>query len=189
MEDFTRLAALDGSTDEILDEGISALCSELGIDPMGIEILVAVHAMGCARMCVISRAEWLKGLRAAGAGSVKALRSELPGLTARTLSQQTPAFREFYEFVFDFGRDEGQRSLAKPVAIALWGIVLDGRFASLGQWVAFVEQHKTLAISRDTWMQTLEFARATKGGLDGYDENGAWPVIIDEFVEHLRESS
>ncbi|KAE9444668.1 hypothetical protein C3L33_23435, partial [Rhododendron williamsianum] len=44
------------------------------------------------------------------------------------------------------------------------------------------------AISRDTWSQLLEFARMVDPTLSNYDAEGAWPYLIDEFVEYLNEN-
>ncbi|KAL0009448.1 hypothetical protein SO802_010950 [Lithocarpus litseifolius] len=44
------------------------------------------------------------------------------------------------------------------------------------------------AISRDTWSQLLEFARSVDPALTNYDADGAWPYLIDEFVEYLNEN-
>jgi DCN1-like protein 1/2 len=45
-------------------------------------------------------------------------------------------------------------------------------------------------ISKDTWSLFLEFILIVhdKNDLSKYDSEGAWPVIIDEFVEFLKES-
>ncbi|XP_056173430.1 uncharacterized protein LOC115666174 isoform X2 [Syzygium oleosum] len=45
------------------------------------------------------------------------------------------------------------------------------------------------AISRDTWSQLLEFARTVDPTLSNYDAEGAWPYLIDEFVEYLNENN
>ena len=34
----------------------------------------------------------------------------------------------------------------------------------------------------------LEFLQSLKGSLVNYDEQDAWPVLIDEFVEHLQKA-
>ncbi|XP_038678602.1 uncharacterized protein LOC119980027 isoform X2 [Tripterygium wilfordii] len=40
-------------------------------------------------------------------------------------------------------------------------------------------------ISEDTWQQVLAFSRCVHENLEGYDPEGAWPVLIDDFVEHM----
>ncbi|XP_043724428.1 defective in cullin neddylation protein AAR3-like isoform X2 [Telopea speciosissima] len=40
-------------------------------------------------------------------------------------------------------------------------------------------------ISEDTWQQVLAFSRCVHEDLEGYDPKGAWPVLIDDFVEHM----
>jgi DCN1-like protein 1/2 len=42
-------------------------------------------------------------------------------------------------------------------------------------------------VTRDTWNQTLEFSRQIGEDMSGYDPAGAWPYLIDEFVEHKLE--
>ncbi|AQK56585.1 Defective in cullin neddylation protein [Zea mays] len=44
------------------------------------------------------------------------------------------------------------------------------------------------AISRDTWAQLLEFVKTIDPQLTNYDEEGAWPYLIDEFVDYLKEN-
>lgn len=43
------------------------------------------------------------------------------------------------------------------------------------------------AITKDTWFQLFEFAKQFGDDLSNYDENGAWPYLIDEFVEWRQE--
>jgi len=103
-------------------------------------------------------------------------------------------FAAFYHFIFFVARDEGQRNLRQATALQAWGFVLgNGRFQLLGEWLAFVER-KQLArgVSEDTWCQVLDFANAltNHGGartaIDAYDPRGAWPVLVDEFVDFLK---
>jgi len=42
------------------------------------------------------------------------------------------------------------------------------------------------AVSRDVWDQCLEFSREIKPDLSNWEDDGAWPVIIDEFVEFVN---
>ncbi|XP_010257617.1 PREDICTED: uncharacterized protein LOC104597642 isoform X2 [Nelumbo nucifera] len=94
-------------------------------------------------------------------------------------------FARFYDFVFFMCRENGQKNITVSRAIAAWRLVLAGRFRLLNQWCGFVEKNQRHNISEDTWQQVLAFSRCVHEDLEGYDPKGAWPVLIDDFVEHM----
>ncbi|EFJ34321.1 hypothetical protein SELMODRAFT_405551 [Selaginella moellendorffii] len=48
---------------------------------------------------------------------------------------------------------------------------------------------RVYAITEDTWRQVLEFSRVVHEDLSNYDPEGAWPVLVDEFVDHMYRKS
>ncbi len=42
------------------------------------------------------------------------------------------------------------------------------------------------SISKDTWSLFLDFINSCDADFKEYDEDGAWPVVIDSFVEYAR---
>uniref|UniRef100_A0A4X2L0D8 DCN1-like protein n=1 Tax=Vombatus ursinus TaxID=29139 RepID=A0A4X2L0D8_VOMUR len=44
-------------------------------------------------------------------------------------------------------------------------------------------QSKYRVMNKDQWYNVLEFSRTVHADLSNYDEDGAWPVLLDEFVE------
>lgn len=111
---------------------------------------------------------------------------ELPVLMSRLdLMADSSQFSWFYNFAFFICREDGQRSITVSRAIMAWKLVLSGRFRLLNQWCSFVEKNQRHNISEDTWRQVLAFSRCVHENLEGYDPEGAWPVLIDEFVEHM----
>ncbi|WOL01051.1 hypothetical protein Cni_G09764 [Canna indica] len=101
------------------------------------------------------------------------------------LSVDSRQFNCFYDFVFFLCRENGQKNITVSRAITAWRLVLNGRFRLLDQWCDFVENHQRHNISEDTWQQLLAFSRCVNEDLEGYDPKGAWPVLIDDFVEHM----
>ncbi|KAL7140978.1 hypothetical protein ABFS83_08G023800 [Erythranthe nasuta] len=94
-------------------------------------------------------------------------------------------FSRFYEFVFFICRENGQKNITVSRAVMAWRLVLAGRFRLLNRWCNFVEKNHRHNISEDTWRQVLAFSRSVHENLDGYDPEGAWPVLIDDFVEDM----
>lgn len=94
-------------------------------------------------------------------------------------------FSRFYDFVFFLCRENGQKNISVRRAVMAWRLILDGRFRLLHQWCDFVEKKQRHNISQDTWRQVLAFSHCVHENLEGYDPQGAWPVLIDEFAEHM----
>lgn len=94
-------------------------------------------------------------------------------------------FSRFYDFVFFICRENGQKNITVSRAVMAWRLVLAGRFRLLNEWCDFVEKNQRHNISEDTWRQVLAFSRCVHENLGGYDPEGAWPILVDEFVEHM----
>lgn len=75
--------------------------------------------------------------------------------------------------------------LPLETAKVLFPLLLKGRFRHLDLWVEFLNTQRH-AISRDTYMLLLDFSQAVNEDMSNFDENGAWPVLIDEFVEYAK---
>ncbi|KAM7267095.1 hypothetical protein ACFE04_009261 [Oxalis oulophora] len=98
-------------------------------------------------------------------------------------------FSRFYGFVFFVCRENGQKNITVSRAVTAWRLILAGRFRLLNQWCDFVEKNQRHNITADTWQQVLAFSRCVHENLEGYDPEGAWPVLIDDFVEHMYRVS
>ncbi|XP_057521359.1 defective in cullin neddylation protein AAR3 [Amaranthus tricolor] len=111
---------------------------------------------------------------------------ELHTLMSRlNLREDFSEFSYFYDFVFFMCRENGQKNITVSRAIDAWKLILSGRFRLLNQWCDFVVQNQRYNISEDTWRQVLVFSRCVHEDLAGYDLEGAWPTLIDDFVEHM----
>lgn len=77
--------------------------------------------------------------------------------------------------------------MALDTALGLWELLLPQYFPLLHHWLRFVKSNCRNSISKDLWMQILEFGLTVTTDLSNFDENSAWPVLIDDFVTYMKE--
>uniref|UniRef100_A0A7S1IJJ5 Defective in cullin neddylation protein n=1 Tax=Eutreptiella gymnastica TaxID=73025 RepID=A0A7S1IJJ5_9EUGL len=138
--------------------------------------------MDCQTPYQISRQEWVTGWLRMNVTGLQAMKQALPRLRSEV---QGDAYKPFYKFVFKYVKDSKQKSLGHQIAIETWKLLLHGRYVHLDLWCDFVEK-KNRAISWDQWCQFYDFTQTIVETFTNYDSDGAWPVLIDEFVEHCR---
>jgi len=165
-------------------EGVEKLCQDLELDPTSITVLVLAWKLRAAVQCEFSQKEFCEGLERLRADDIKKLKKVLP--KAEQDLDDARHFRDFYLFTFNFAKNPNQKSLEPDMALAYWGIVLKGRFQHLDLWLNFVQNNNKRAITKDTWTLLLDFVVQINSTLSNYDEEGAWPILIDEFVEWAR---
>ncbi|EXB62633.1 hypothetical protein L484_023928 [Morus notabilis] len=177
----------DPYMDMILADGITVLCNDIQVDPQDIVMLVVSWHMKAATMCEFSKQEFIGGLQAVGIDSLEKFRERIPFMRSELKDEQK--FREIYNFAFGWAKEKGQKSLALDTAIGMWQLLFaEKQWPLVEHWCQFLQARHNKAISRDTWSQLLEFARTVDPSLSNYDPQGAWPYLIDEFVEYLLEN-
>lgn len=179
---FRKYKAPDA--DVIKSEGIEELCADLEISPLDPVILVFSYHCRADQMGIFTREEFIGGMQRCSCDDIGKLRHKLEDLRAH-LSDRTMC-KEIYAFTFQFALDAGQKCLPAEMCIEFWKLLLKEHFVLLDKWIAFVEARPTQhAISKDTWMMLYDLATQVKPDLTDYDVNGAWPVLLDEFVEQV----
>ncbi|XP_026560057.1 DCN1-like protein 3 [Pseudonaja textilis] len=180
----------DEREDAILEEGMERFCNDLCVDPTEFKVLVLAWKFQAATMCKFTRMEFFDGCRAINADSIEGICARFPSLLNE--AKQEDKFKDLYRFTFQFGldSDEGQRSLHREIAIALWKLVFtQNQPPILDQWLHFLTENPSgiKGISRDTWNMFLNFTQVIGPDLSNYSEDEAWPSLFDTFVEWETE--
>ncbi|XP_014901371.1 DCN1-like protein 2b isoform X1 [Poecilia latipinna] len=165
-------------------DGIQQFCDDLNLDPASISILVVAWKFKAATQCEFSRKEFFDGMLELGCDSPEKLKAVLPRLEQDL--KDNGKFKDFYQFTFSFAKNPGQKGLELEMAVAYWNLVLTDRFKFLDLWIRFLQEHHKRSIPKDTWNLLLDFGNMIADDMSNYDEEGAWPVLIDDFVEFAR---
>ncbi|XP_054609665.1 DCN1-like protein 3 [Dunckerocampus dactyliophorus] len=176
----------DEQEDAILEEGMERFCNDLCVDPAEFRVLVLAWKFQAATMCKFTRKEFVEGCKAIQADSLEGICSRFPCMLLDAQGEEN--FKDLYRFTFQFGldADEGQRSLQRDIAIALWRLVFTQDMPPiLEHWLDFLAENPSgvRGISRDTWNMFLNFTQAIGPDLSNYSEDEAWPSLFDTFVE------
>ncbi|KAL4332809.1 hypothetical protein GQ457_07G015650 [Hibiscus cannabinus] len=185
----------DPDIDLILADGITQLCSDLQVDPQDIIMLVISWHMQASTMCEYTKEEFCNGLRDLRKfytfhGSVDTLEVFREKLTyIREELKDEEKYRKIYNFAFGWATEKGEKAMPLETAFEVWPLLFaERKYPLLDHWVQFLQTRHNKAITKDVWFQLLEFFKQVQKGLADYDAEGAWPCLIDEFVEYLEEN-
>eukprot|EP01016_Furgasonia_blochmanni_P008400 TRINITY_DN133_c0_g1_i1.p2 TRINITY_DN133_c0_g1~~TRINITY_DN133_c0_g1_i1.p2 ORF type:complete len:183 (-),score=49.20 TRINITY_DN133_c0_g1_i1:180-728(-) len=170
-------------------DGVEKFLGDLKLDPMDPVTLVISYHMNAAVMGTFTKEEFVNGFAKMRCETMDDLRKMLP--TLRKELDDWGKFKEVYQYTFAYAKEQPTaKNLEYESAKALWNVLLKGRFPWLDHLNEFLDaREKKTAITKDQWNMLLEFHLVTKGDLSKYEDDGAWPTIIDEFVEFIRSKN
>ncbi|KAM6099495.1 DCN1-like protein 5 isoform 1-T1 [Theristicus caerulescens] len=176
--------------DEVVGpEGMEKFCEDIGVEPENIIMLVLAWKLEAESMGFFTKEEWLKGMTSLQCDCTEKLQSKFDFL--RSQLNDISSFKNIYRYAFDFARDKDQRSLDIDTAKSMLALLLGRTWPLFSVFYQYLEQSKYRVMNKDQWYNVLEFSRTVHADLSNYDEDGAWPVLLDEFVEwqKVRQAS
>ncbi|KAL1681225.1 Cullin binding-domain-containing protein, partial [Schizophyllum commune] len=184
--------------DVIGAEGFMRLCEDAGIEMEGAHPLILAWHLQCKEMAKISREEWMKGLESLQTGTLPQLGIALKDLETLLVhgetSKETPAngkvqpynkavyqsyaadpqksFRSLYNYCYTLIKPPQSKNIDMETACAMWSVLLAPKYPHMKKIVDYTTM--------------LEFCETVSPNLDNYEADGAWPTLLDEFVEHEK---
>lgn len=177
------------------EDGIAQFWTDIGVDmEQDIVSLMGSYYMQTGKdnqivMGEYRKNEFLKGCEALGCDDIASWKTAVTKL--RTELKQEARYKEMYKFVFGFACDKGMRSLEIDAACALWPMLLGEKCKFLCKWIEFIESKQAkkeiTIITKDTWDLFYDLTMQTKGNFDNFEDDGAWPILVDQFCEYYAK--
>ncbi|CAJ0955309.1 unnamed protein product, partial [Mesorhabditis belari] len=186
FERYANKPADNLGPDRIGPHGVFALLEDLGLAPTDRKVLILAWLLKAKIQCEFTADEWNYGLVALRVVSIDDLRMVLEK-EERILEKDTSKLKALYRFTYTFGKPEHHRKMDCETAIVYWKILFEDRYALLDVWISFLRVQQIDAIKSDIWNLVLEFFEQVDANLSNYDDEAAWPVLLTDFVEHIRK--
>lgn len=189
FDSFYSIYRASNKEDKISIDGIELLLTDLQLEADSILVLILAWKCQAATQCEFTREEFYRGIVGLCGEAIDRVDRLKTGLIEmeQQLKTNNNLFKDLYHFTFNYAKNSQQKSLDLELAIAYWNILLKDKFKFLNIWVDFLNESHKRAITRDTWNLLLDFSLMIDDRMSNYDEEGAWPVLIDEFVDYSRK--
>ncbi|AOA62610.1 Scaffold-type E3 ligase [Komagataella phaffii CBS 7435] len=153
-------------------------------------VLALAEFLESTQMGVFERAKFVNNWEKAGISSIHEMRQKVLEFQ-RSLENDEQFLKKVYDFTFKFLLDNNQRTLLKDTAVEYWKLLLSHYFGEekMSQWCQFINDEWQFAITKDQWQMLFLFMsewNQKDNFIESYDENAAWPSMMDTFVEYLR---
>ncbi|KAL3956039.1 hypothetical protein ACCO45_008885 [Purpureocillium lilacinum] len=180
---------LDGLFDSLRDDGndeknklelestMEYLSNKLKVSIENAELFIALELVQAPSVGEITRKGYVDGWKATGVGATHQEHAAHIRKLKSSLSTDTALFKKVYRYTFVAGRERDQKALSLENAMIYWKL-----------WKSFLNEKWTRSVNKDMWNMTLEFALKAMADetLSFWNEDGAWPSVIDDFVEWCR---
>eukprot|EP01080_Neovahlkampfia_damariscottae_P005291 gene5291-8909_t len=175
--------------DQIMNgEGIMKFAEDINLDPMDVLVLYIMYKLSAKLQYKIQKDEFVEGFRQYDARNMDQIKTLLP-VWRDEMKMNQKEFRQFYSYAFQYSRTDGQKSVMSEIAIPTWKLILSHKCDFIDEWCSFLEEKNLKAISKDTWEQFHEFCSTINADFSNHDSDSAWPVIIDDFVDYMKNKN
>ncbi|KAJ4866271.1 hypothetical protein Rs2_52114 [Raphanus sativus] len=170
-------------------EGIEELCSDLDVSHTDIRILMLAWKMKAEKQGYFTQEEWTRGLVALRADTLDNLKKALPELEKEVRSPSN--FADFYAYAFTYSLTEEKQGIVDIETICqLLDMVMRSTFRpQVDYFVEFLKiQDDYKVINMDQWMSFYRFCNELSfPEMTEYNPELAWPLLLNNFVEWIRE--
>ncbi|KAL1628616.1 Scaffold-type E3 ligase [Neofusicoccum ribis] len=178
-------------------DGTMKYLADLDVPLDDITSLAILELVQAPTMGEITRKGFVDGWTARGVDSIDKQKTAVSQLRASLSDSSSRAvMKRVYKHTFVVAKPPGQKAIPLEQAIEYWRLLYSSTGLNwetsttpwLEWWIEFLESKWKRTVNKDMWDQLFNFAEKSLGDetLSFWSEDGAWPGVIDEFVDWVR---
>ncbi|KAI9810537.1 MAG: Scaffold-type E3 ligase [Pycnora praestabilis] len=195
MFDGYRDAPIE-NPDVIGVDGSMKYLRDLDVSLDEVIVLAVSEALSSPTMGEFTRTGFLDGWKALGLADTLDKQQNCVHHMRLKLTTSPDLFKRVYRHTLILARTPPQRALPLDVAIEYWRLLFTEPSVSwytqttpwLDWWIEYLEGSWKMGVNKDMWDMTYEFYIKSMAdeSMSWWDENGAWPGVLDEFVAFVK---
>lgn len=168
--------------------GVEKMCEDIGLGLDDVSLLIMAWHLGASRVGYFTREEWMK-LSNFGITNMETLKTRVPQFPKDVENPDNK--KRLFMFTFNYVRETPETKVI-PVDLAEAYIrLLLPNSPHTDPFCNYLLEQKNdpkgyRAINLDQWKMWYEFSHTVPVDLSNYDESGAWPLVIDNYVINRR---
>lgn len=189
------------SPDKIGIDGAQSYLGDLNVALDDIALLCLCELLQCSSIGEFDREPFISGWQSAGTlDTIQKQSAHIASLRKR-LSTDRHYLKKVYRYAFNLAKPAGQKSVPMDSALEFWQMFFNSsqggvewnsnNTAWLDEWLLFYETKGKRPVNKDLWNMVYELmVKTTEPGgeeLSWWNEDGAWPMAVDDFVAHIKE--
>jgi len=174
----------EGNFEVIGIDGIQQLARDMGIGDSELVwfVIVLSFFMEAANFGMVSKHEFIVGLKKLSVESFEGLYKKIEYIR----QESGRRIDEIFDYAFKVAKGTPvQRVIKLDIALNLIEALLP-HMVHTHHFLEFLRNSKYHVLNGDQWRMFLLFNRVVGPDFLEYSIDGAWPVMIDEFVEYVR---
>eukprot|EP01088_Endostelium_zonatum_P005456 TRINITY_DN1709_c0_g1_i1.p1 TRINITY_DN1709_c0_g1~~TRINITY_DN1709_c0_g1_i1.p1 ORF type:complete len:295 (+),score=90.95 TRINITY_DN1709_c0_g1_i1:209-1093(+) len=178
----------------ITQEGLGQFCKDLGIDEDDSVLFILAYLFKIEDISLgFSKEEFINGFEKYKLDTLDKIRSYLPEFRKELEDFKSESFKDIHRWGFDFAKTEKEhRIVDKESVIVMLALIWQNKNWHITKFVEYLKcldsETSVKALNLDQWMSLYDFCISTDPDLSNFDQNAAWPCIIDDYVEWIRSS-
>jgi hypothetical protein len=151
-----------------------------------VAVPVLAWHLKCKQIGIFTREEFVDGLRLLGLDSIEKIKAKLSYF--REEIEDLEKGKVIYRFAWDFYKEgKEKKSIDLELIDSMLQILIPNRphISLIRKYLKKQKQYKVLNL--DQWISILEFSVTIGPEYQEWENDEAWPVLIDSFVEWAKK--